>query len=117
MISIHARRREDGVEITAEGHAGYAARGSDIVCAAVSALLYGFLAYLHGLAHEHGAGQVSREEREGYLWIRSSGLDGRDRMALDVTEAGLRMIADAYPAWVKLVSTPNAVVKGDMYDG
>ena len=90
------------MEITAEGHAGYAARGSDIVCAAVSALLYGYLNYLHGLAHEHGAGQVCREEWEGYLWVKSKGLDGRDRTALDVTEAGLRMIADAYPAHVQV---------------
>lgn len=90
------------MEITAEGHAGYGARGSDIVCAAVSALLFGYLAYLQGLAHEHGAGQVGWEEREGYLRVMSQGLGGRDLSALEVTVAGLRLVAEAYPAAVRL---------------
>ena len=46
MIRIRVTRRDSGLEIFAEGHAGYAPVGQDIVCAGVSALLYGFVAYL-----------------------------------------------------------------------
>ena len=91
------------MEITAEGHAGYGARGSDIVCAGVSALLFGYMAYLRGLAKKDGIGQVSFEKREGYLRIRSTGLGALDAHALAVTREGLRLIAEVYPAHVTLV--------------
>lgn len=46
MIRIRAERREDGLEISAVGHADFDTRGRDIVCAGVSALIFGFLHYL-----------------------------------------------------------------------
>ena len=49
MICIRITEREDGLELSAHGHAGYAPRGQDVVCAGVSALIYGFIAYLEGL--------------------------------------------------------------------
>ena len=38
---VFHKRGEDFVRIESEGHAGYADRGEDIVCAAISALLQG----------------------------------------------------------------------------
>ena len=50
MIEIRVYPKGDGMVLSAEGHAGMAPRGRDIVCAGVSALLYGFAAYLESLA-------------------------------------------------------------------
>ena len=119
MIRIDVRRWEDGIEITAEGHAGYGAEGSDIVCAAVSALLFGYLSYLCELTNEQGAGQVCREERDGYLWVRSKGLRGRDIRAFAVIFEGLRLVAEAYPSHVTLAlsaAVNDGIGKGKTYE-
>ena len=74
MIRLRLRLAPRGAEVWAEGHAGYAAPGADIVCAGVSALLYGCLAYLR----EQCAGQspggrarVDLAEGNGFLWYRT----------------------------------------------
>lgn len=111
MIYVQVARRDGGLELTAKGHAGYAPRGRDVVCAGVSALLYGFIAYLEGLspiatAEDHLGGEDSPHlevrEGDGELWVRTHGLDGRDTEGFSVTEAGLRLIASCYPAFVTL---------------
>lgn len=40
MIQIHFYRTEDSLKLTMQGHAGYAEKGQDIVCAAVTAEAY-----------------------------------------------------------------------------
>lgn len=40
MIRVRVRCGPGGAELTAQGHAGYAPAGQDIVCAAVSSVLY-----------------------------------------------------------------------------
>ena len=109
MIRIQVLRRDDGgLEITAVGHAGQAPRGEDIVCAGVSALLYGFVAYLESLppiaTAEAGAGSPHLEcsEGEGILRIRTRGLGGADILGWNVMAAGLRLIESVYPACVAL---------------
>ncbi len=103
MIVIQVKRWGDGMEITANGHADYGERGNDIVCAGVSALLYGYVAYLQGVTSEHGAGQVRTEEQEGYLWVRSKGMMACDARAFAVIEAGLELIAETYPRHVRII--------------
>ena len=46
MTHIHYHRDESGHRLHITGHAGYAPRGQDIVCAGISALAYGLLEYL-----------------------------------------------------------------------
>lgn len=128
MIRIRAERREDGLEISAVGHADFDTRGRDIVCAGVSALIFGFLHYLKtrlpsaaadeaevpstegsdgsGGRHEP-AGEVlspTVEDRieEGAVWVRTHGMNGTDEAAWAVTRAGLWLIARQYPDHVSL---------------
>lgn len=91
------------MEMEAVGHAGYGPRGCDIVCAGVSALLFAYLRYLKELAPEIELAEVTWAQEDGRLWIRSRGFDGGDRRSLGVVEAGLRMIAHAYPAHLTLI--------------
>ena len=108
MIRIRVLRRDGGLEITAVGHAEQAPRGQDIVCAGVSALLYGFIAYLETLppiATAEASGEVPHltcSEGEGLLRVKTRGLGGADTLGWAVTAAGLRLIQTAYPACVAL---------------
>ena len=121
MIRIRVTRRDSGLEIFAEGHAGYAPVGQDIVCAGVSALLYGFVAYLRETLpiataeDSHPEGRAPLWEVSagaGLLWVRTHGSDGRDKAALAPIEAGLRLIAACYPHHVTL----DTDTKGDTYE-
>ena len=115
MISIRIQRQKDGMRVAAVGHAGLAPRGYDPVCAGVSALLYGYIAYLEGLSpvkesgREAGleAGQeekphLERVEGDGYLTVTTRGLRGADLFGWQVTEAGLRLIRSAYPTCLQI---------------
>lgn len=117
MIDIRVIRRDGGLEITAAGHAEYGLRGRDIVCAGVSALLFGFVAYMerHALPSvEKARGEAEagdtptfrRDVRDGYLWLCTHGWGGVDTAAWAVTEAGLSLIAHAHPACVRLREVP-----------
>ena len=121
MIRIRVTRRDSGLEIAAEGPAGYAPVGQDIVCAGVSALLYGFVAYLRETlpiatardSHPKGRAPLWEvSEGDGRLWVRTHGTDGRDMAAFASIEAGLRLIAACYPHYVTL----DTDTKGDTYE-
>ena len=128
MIRIRAERREDGLEISAVGHADFDTRGRDVVCAGVSALVFGFLHYLKTHAPSaavyerevsparecdgSGGRHTSFEEaipsavedriEEGAVWVRTHGMNGIDEAAWAVTRAGLYLIARQYPDHVSL---------------
>ena len=121
MICIRMTEREDGLELSAHGHAGYAPRGQDVVCAGVSALIYGFIAYLEGLlpiatekAARDGTPRLEVADKDGILWVRTYGMGGADIMGLAVIRAGLGLIASAYPSFVML--DDNIHRKGDEYE-
>ena len=108
MIDIRVLRRGDGLELTALGHAGQAPRGQDLVCAGVSALLYGFIAHLETLPPADGAEagggtpHLACSEGEGLLRVTTRGLGGADLLGWGVTAAGIELIRAAYPACVSL---------------
>ncbi len=111
MICVKVAERNGGLVLTAVGHAGYAPRGQDIVCAGVSALLYGFVAYLEGLSPiataedpdgDGVAPHLEVSEGDGELRVKTRGLGGRDTAGFAVTAAGLRLIEACYPALVTL---------------
>ena len=107
MIEIEARPcpagHPRGMEILAAGHAGMAPAGQDIVCAGVSALLYGFLTYVESLSPvDQDVQHVETFEWDGGLYLRTCGLGDADRRGWAVTAAGLRLIAEAYPGMVRL---------------
>ena len=79
--------------VTVQGHAGYAPKGQDVVCAAVSALVYALIATLKETEN-------IRETviRPGYATVAAK---ERDR-AFDVVRGGLAQIAARYPNCVSL---------------
>lgn len=123
MIRIRITRHRDGLDIHAVGHAGYAPRGEDIVCAGISALLYGFVAYLNDLSSVATAEESAcREtlfhwkvaERDGELRVRTRGCTSRVGEGLSVVVAGTSLIARAYPQLVVLEDIISQ--EGDVYE-
>ena len=121
MICIRITRREDGLDLSAHGHAGYAPRGQDVVCAGVSALLYGFIAYLEELlpiataeGSEGESPSLQVQDKDGVLSVHTRGMGGADLDGLEVIRAGLTLMAVAYPAYIMLDT--NLHRKGDEYD-
>lgn len=84
MIKIHAD--EDKKILTVTGHAGYAPKGEDIVCAGVSALVQTLGLY----AMEHGG---KTEIREGYAKIDAGNGSGEVFSAI---VSGLRKMSENY---------------------
>lgn len=82
--------------LTATGHARSARKGSDLVCAAVSALMQTLEAALSEenipAAAERGSGRMSVEAEDG----------PRSRLIFKTVAAGLRLVESAYPENVKM---------------
>ena len=91
MIVIRMDRRHGQLEI--DGHAGYAEKGKDIVCAAVSALACSLVCYV--------SGKVERED--GHMSFSAGKMSTRARGAFDCTYGGFALLADAYPTHVTLI--------------
>lgn len=85
-----------GTNLTVRGHARHGQPGQDIVCAAVSALVYA----LAGVLQEKG--QLARGDiREGYADIAGAGDCARE---FALVRCGLEMLAGQYPESVEIGS-------------
>lgn len=94
MITITVKR-EDGIyrSFRSEGHSGYADEGSDIICAAVSALSVNALNSIESLTGD----TVKDEAREGYLYAEfPEGLSHDGQLLMDSLMLGLTQIAESY---------------------
>ena len=108
MIRVSFDRQGDRITgFEAEGHSGYADSGSDIVCAAVSALLVNCANAIEEVARVSPA--VRENEEAGFLSLRLP--DAQDEAAehdaqviLASTEIGINGIAQQYPGFVRVSS-------------
>lgn len=87
------------------GHAGYAGRGEDIVCAAVSALTYALI----GVLQEKG--QIrDLTVRPGYICVAAA---GEVTGAMELVRCGIAQLAARYPQCVKMEEENHAQSAGD----
>lgn len=108
MISVLLRRGRSGVLLgcKAEGHAGYAAGGSDIVCSAVTVLLRTVLLVAESL---DGVSVKSDTGKRGYLdfEIQSDGCAPETERRLvyagDFLETGIQSVSEEFPSYVSFV--------------
>ena len=90
MIQITYNEVGEGMILRAEGHAGYAEKGKDIVCAAVSALL-------QALAYSVGNGVI-----DGGNTLTVQAAQSCDNMAkFELVLDGLQLLAEQYPENVR----------------
>ena len=106
MITAVLCRNSDGTFASCEvtGHAGFAPRGADIVCAAVSTVVRTTVAVLQSAdsaqlvtCDSSGHGQLAFRATE-----MSSAFAERMVFAADYLQKGLEIIAAEYPEYLKL---------------
>lgn len=95
MTNITYTRTNERFHLTAQGHAGYGPKGTDIVCAAVSIILQSVAEY----ALESNVLEVVNlklQEGDGDIDIRG------ESECFDMALIGLEMIAETYPENVQM---------------
>lgn len=100
------------LRITASGHAGFATKGSDTVCAAVTALMATLPAAFEDAGITHA---VTSDEEKGVLQIRAMpppGGEGECMIMMNTVAAGLSRLAEAYPENVSMRTLTEREVKG-----
>lgn len=104
-VDIYRTARGDVAGFTASGHAGYAPKGSDIVCAAVSVLTQ--TAVLALPRHARVTPEVAVDDEEGFLTCRlPRDLDPvqaeRAQIILESMVTGLFEIAREYGDYIEV---------------
>lgn len=88
MIEVHITQNS----LTVKGHAGYAERGKDIVCAAVSALAQGLLHSLDALTDD----EISTEAESGHVKIEYGNLSEQGKLLIDSFFISVSDIQESY---------------------
>ena len=95
MINADFSRCDDRFLLTVNGHAGYSRSGDDIICAAVSGIVYALVGYL---ANECEGVRISAL-RQGLASVEC-GSDGD--AAMRMAYIGLLQLAITYPDFVRV---------------
>ena len=95
MIKI--KTNDETLTIRVEGHAGYAEKGKDIVCSAVSILLYTYASELLRL----GILSQIRDEENSYDIRPEADLETA-KPAFETILSGLRLLSEVYKKNVRL---------------
>ena len=96
MIQITYNEMGDIMFLRAEGHAEFAPKGQDIVCAAVSALM-------QTLAYSLDSGTVTCADDRNLMVVQAK--QGTDSLAkFELVTDGLILLADAYPEHVRYIN-------------
>ena len=107
MTSVLIERSKTGVLLgcTAKGHAGYAERGSDIVCSAVTVLIRTTLQVLSELPALNLETDTSKRGSIGSKVLKGfpSGIEEKLKYAGDFLQVGLESVAKEFPDNLKLV--------------
>lgn len=96
MIQITYNEMGDMMFLRADGHAEFAPKGQDIVCAAVSALM-------QTLAYSLDSGTVTCADDSNLMVVQAK--QGTDSLAkFELVTDGLILLADAYPEHVRYIN-------------
>ena len=102
MIEVKIQRAPDGLveHFEAKGHAGFAKSGNDIVCSAVTAVLFTAVGYAESIYNPNGDNEKAcYREADGYLVWSCPGISGDERQRLipvfDAMVLGLRQIRES----------------------
>lgn len=88
--------------ITISGHAGYAAKGYDIVCSAVSALAQTLVYSLRELTDD----EIAYKMATGYIFIEYRDLSDSAKLLIESFFVGVKGCKDAYPEYIDVDIDP-----------
>lgn len=95
--------------VVIEGHAGYAPRGRDIVCAAVSAAFQALINSVEGLTDD----RISYKLKPGNSYIRFESLSEETDLLLRSFFITVNDIAEAYPECVAVIEYDSTGTGGE----
>ncbi len=79
-------------EITVDGHAGYAEKGKDIVCASVSVLVWNLIRSIQALTSD----EIEYSVLDGHANVKYENLSGKGRLLVDSFFIGISEIEESY---------------------
>ena len=91
MIDVTVRKDR----LTVSGHAGYAARGEDIICAAVTALSGTLVKSIEDLTDD----KIEYDVRPGWVDIKYGNLS---KTLVDSFFIGICLVADEFPGYIRI---------------
>lgn len=95
MITIERTQKT----LTVSGHAGYAERGKDIVCEAVTSQVQTLTASIEQLTNKKPVFSLS----SGFYELSLEELGDKGLFLVSAFMVGMRLLQDGYPAYVKVV--------------
>lgn len=101
-ITYFTKPEHDFFYLKVDGHAGYAEKGGDIVCAAVSALACTLSARVMDTTGE-ACYDIYADKEHGRMLISASGKEAMEAFKTILT--GLKEVAFAYPEYVSVEET------------
>ena len=87
------------ISFEVSGHSNYDEKGSDIVCAGVSAIVVGGI---NALVNENKKA-IEYECKEGYAKVLVKNIDSNIEMILDVISTQLYTVEESYPKFIKII--------------
>ena len=102
MIKVTINYLNDSInELIVKGHSNYAPKGSDIVCAGVSAIVVGGINAICSLVNDN---KINYEVEDGY--VRLSSLNNIEvQNILKVIIIQLKSVEDSYSKHIKIVES------------
>lgn len=97
MTTVVWSKKKDGFRFLCAGHAGYAEKGKDVVCAGVSALCMALDARMQTLSRS-GVVKIRRREASDGIFLLEA--EGAVSESLETVLAGLTPIAEQYPGFL-----------------
>jgi len=113
MIEAYRYRSGPRHALLVQGHSGYAPRGSDVVCAGVSALCAALASTLDRLEKKREISSLDYRISEGCFYCSfDDGGRGEGSGAFECACAGIGLISECYPACAAISESPVLPVKG-----
>lgn len=79
-------------EITVDGHAGYAEKGKDIICASVSVLVWNLIRSIQALTSD----KIEYSVLDGHVNVKYENLSDRGKLLVDSFFIGISEIEESY---------------------
>lgn len=95
MIDITVRKDR----LTVSGHAGYAASGEDIICAAVTALSITLFKSVRDLTKD----KIEYDIQSGWVDIKYRDLSEKAKALVDSFFIGICLVADEFPGYIRIL--------------
>ena len=95
MIDVTVRENR----LTVSGHAGYAARGEDIICAAVTALSGTLVKSLEDLTDD----KIEYDIELGWVDIKYRDLSEKAKALVDSFFIGICIVTDEFPGYIRIM--------------